>query len=132
MRHTAIREYMSAAPLTVLREVRLSEARQQMEQQHCRHLPVLRESKVIGMLTLHAIDQVAALAHDQLTRFVAGDAMTEVLVVDGAVPLGQVLSAMIERQNDAAVITVDGVVAGIFTTVDALTLLRTLVSSRTQ
>jgi CBS domain-containing protein len=126
MRTNAIHEFMRRSPETVSHDVSLREARRQMEKLHCRHLLVLRERQIAGMLTRHALDQVSALEHHELDRLVAADAMTDALVVDDGTAVDVVAERMIDRQADAAVVMHDGSVAGIFTTVDALRLLRRL------
>ena len=126
MRTNPIQEYMRRSPPTIAHDLTLRSARQQMEKQHCRHLPVLRNGRIAGMLSLHALDQCAALEHRELDRLVAADAMTDALFVEDMTAVDVVAERMIDRQADAALVTHDGEVVGIFTTADALRLLRRL------
>jgi acetoin utilization protein AcuB len=126
MRTHPIHEYMRILPQAIAHDLTLRSARQQMEKERCRHLPVMRDGRIAGMLSLHALDQVAALEHREIDRLVAADAMTEALLVEDATAVDLVAERMIERQVDAALVTHGDDVVGIFTTADALRLLRRL------
>jgi acetoin utilization protein AcuB len=122
-----VKEGMSRMPLTVSPDVSIFEAKERMRESRVRHLPVLERGELVGIVSDRDI-RTAETFHGP-GYLTVGDAMVDVpYVVDPDAPLGHVLGEMIERKIGSAVVRNSrGIVTGIFTTHDALHLLRALI-----
>jgi CBS domain-containing protein len=113
-----IASLMTPQPWTVRLDDSIAVARRMIAERKIHHLPVLERDTVVGMVT----ERDLALAADRLGT--VGEVMAPVHRVDADTPLDDVLDAMTTRRWDAVVITTDDQVAGIFTTSDAVRVLR--------
>ena len=117
----SIRKYMTPAPHTIGREQTLSAAHRMMREHRVRHLPVLEAGKLVGILTqrdLHLIETLRDVDPDTTT---VDEAMTmDVYVTDPSTPLEEVAATMADHKYGSAIIVDRGKIAGVFTTVDAL------------
>ena len=100
----------------------LRRARELMVEHEVRHLPVLRNHKLVGILTdrdmKRALDpEVGLPSKDEL--FVRDVYLPEPYVVDGATPLDGVLEHMAAHHIGSALVTKHGRMVGIFTAMDA-------------
>jgi acetoin utilization protein AcuB len=122
MRHSipAIRNYMTLSPHSIGGEQTLADARAMMLGNDIRHLPVLNEGKLVGVVTyseVHALDVFAGVDGQEVTVW---DAMTtSVYAVSPETPLDEVASEMAFHKYGCVVVMQDHDVVGIFTTVDA-------------
>jgi acetoin utilization protein AcuB len=104
-----------------------------MERHGIRHVPVIEDGRIAGLVT----DRDLALFADAALRS-AGPPDVRVgqvcardpYVVDLHTPIDRVVLAMAERQIEAAVVTREGKLAGIFTTSDACRILGELLAAR--
>lgn len=123
MAEHSIARYMTAGAYVAAPGESLEQARAKMRDNEIRHLPVVDESGVVGVLSsrdLVFIDRLPGVSADLSVR----DAMTaDPYVVDASTPVSAVAREMARRKIGSAVIVKDGEVAGIFTAVDALDLL---------
>ncbi len=113
---------MTAFPYSVSPEATLAEAQSLMLQHAVRHLPVMDEHSVVGLLSDR--DMKAALAEDSdgsgaHTPSVGDVCVRNCYVVDLHAPLAEVLRTMVRLHIGAAVVTARGRLAGIFTAMDA-------------
>lgn len=122
-----VKEAMTRMPYSVSPEVSIFEAKRKMKEHQIRHLPVLNHGELVGIISDRDI-RTAETFHGP-GYLTVGDAMIDVpYAVDPDEPLAQVLSAMIERKiGSALIVSLRGVVIGIFTSHDALAMLRALV-----
>jgi len=116
-----VSQFMSELPLSIGPRQPLAEAHRLMNEHKIRHLPVLRNGALAGLLsmddlhlieTLRDVDPASALVEDAMTR--------EALVVPPDEHLDVVAEAMVVRRLGSAVVVEKGRVVGMFTTVDAL------------
>ena len=122
-----VQEFMSPSPETVEHDERLSEARSRMAALRIRHLPVLREGQLVGVLTDRDVLLAESLLGDDPQRAAnlkVRQAMTEVVFTCG--PHAHLHAVADQMANDkiGSAIVVDpehpSKVLGVFTTVDAL------------
>jgi acetoin utilization protein AcuB len=123
-----VSKYMSPVPLTIRSGDSLARAHQLMRQYGIRHLPVLEGDQLAGVVSerdLYFIDRFDPEAVS------VSEAMTaEPFTVAPTADLGEVVRKMADARHGSAVVVEDGVVVGIFTTVDALEALADLLGRR--
>lgn len=115
---TPVREWMSRLPVEVEETTSVAEARDVMDQENVRHLPVMRGSHLVGLVSLHDVD--AARAEHGQDRPVSELCPDDVLTVAPEDPLPSVCAKMADAGVGSAVVVDAGVVVGIFTASDAV------------
>jgi len=131
-----IRAVMTPFPHSIEIGAPVTRARDVMEEQGIRHLPVMEEGRLVSVIT----DREVKLALDPgLGRSPRDDLVVRdlcvpnVYIVEPTEPLDAALMHMAHHRFDAALVVKDGKLAGIFTTTDAFrvlgNLLRTLFPS---
>jgi acetoin utilization protein AcuB len=119
-----VREHMSHLPEEIDHRERLSSAVRRMTEHHIRHIPVMDGPKVFGILSRQDV-QEAWLRHGAG----AGDALVGDVCTQGALtvsPLAtipDVARQMVARGVTSALIVDEGMLVGIFTSMDALRVL---------
>jgi|GEM_PF-877358 len=120
MRDRPIDEFMTRSPYCIDAGQRISDAYRLMREKNCRHLPVLKDGKIVGIVSERGLYRLATLIDlDRATNPVS-DAMDPAYAVLPGTPLLQVAAEMAGRKTGAAVVAKEGRVLGIFTTNDAL------------
>jgi acetoin utilization protein AcuB len=115
-----IKKYMTTDVQTIGDEQPMSVAHRLMREQHIRHLPVLHQGKLVGIVTDRDLHLVETLRDVDPTKVAVSEAMTpEPYVVTPDASLDEVVSTMAAKKYGSAVISDHGHVVGIFTTVDA-------------
>jgi acetoin utilization protein AcuB len=126
-----IKKYMSADVQTIGDEQPMSVAHRLMREQHIRHLPVLHQGKLVGILSDRDLRLVETLQDVDPTKVTVSEAMTpEPYVVGPEAELDEVVSTMAAKKYGSAVISDNGKVVGIFTTVDACSAFADLLTTR--
>jgi len=124
----AISDYMTAQPWTISRHATLAEGHRLMREHGIRHLPVVDNGELVGILSmgdLHLLETFADLDPDEAE---VDDAMIpQPFYVTRDSPVDEVAEAMAENKYSSAIVMDKGVVAGIFTYVDACRALAQLV-----
>jgi len=121
--YPSIQHYMTASPRFIGADETVGRARQLMQAFSLRHLPVLEGERLVGVVTERDIRMLEGTGASATTTRVR-DAMTpEPYSVDVHAPIAKVAQCMADRKIGAAIVTDDGKVVGIFSTVDALRLL---------
>jgi acetoin utilization protein AcuB len=136
---------MSQAPVTIeaymTRSVhfidyrdRVSHAHRAMERYSIRHLPVLHEGKLVGILSERDVHWTEALFEKGLAEDMeVSQAMTPLpYAVTRDAPLAQVAREMAQQKFGAAVVMEGGAVLGVFTTTDALRALADALEGRSK
>lgn len=113
---------MTPFPYAVSPDDSLRHARALMVEHEVRHLPVVQEHRLAGIVTdrdlKRALDPELGLpSRDEL--FVRDVFLPEPYVVDVSAPLDQVLAEMTARHVGSVIVTKHGRLAGIFTAMDA-------------
>jgi acetoin utilization protein AcuB len=120
IKHT-VDQFMTRAPYTVGSDQAMSVAHRLMRTHDLRHLPVLTEGRLVGLVSERDLAIVEALRRLDLDKATVDKAMVrEPYCVSPGASLVAVARAMAACRHGAAVVVDDGNVVGIFTTVDAL------------
>ena len=119
-----IRDCMTKQPFTIDRHATLGKAHAMMRDNGIRHLPVMENGRLVGIVSrndLHLLETVADFPLDSVD---VEEAMNEPYVVSLDTPVDTIVETMArERQGGAIIVDGNARVVGIFTTVDALQLL---------
>jgi acetoin utilization protein AcuB len=131
MSQLTIDSFMTANPTTTTPEEMLAGAKMLMREQGVRHLPVMEDGKVVGILSEREVDLIAAIAEVPSDQISVRRAMiTNVLEVPAGDALAKVAQEMAAAKCGSAVVMADEKVVGIFTTVDALAALAQLATTQ--
>lgn len=114
-----VQDCMTVAPYTVPLEMPIEVARRFMTDRRIRHLPVMRNRTVAGI-----VSEVSILTAPANATTVA-DVMDEAHTVPRDAPLAEIVRGMGTRRLGSAVVVIDDreKVCGIFTMIDAMLLL---------
>ncbi len=125
-----IQNYMTTTPISVDRTETIASAHQRMREHSIRHLPVLEGDKLVGIVSqrdLHLIETIRDVDADEVT---VDDAMMPPYTVSPDAPLDQVVAEMAEQKYGSALVTQNGKVVGVFTTIDAMRAFAELLQGR--
>ncbi|HEY3496055.1 MAG TPA: CBS domain-containing protein [Polyangiaceae bacterium] len=126
-----ISKYMTTTPVTVPGDTTLADAAEIMKKHAIRHLPVVDEGKLLGVLTDRDVKFVESFPDVDPARITAEETMTgDPYHVTPDTPLDEVTSTMAEQRYGSAMIMQNGHVVGIFTTVDACRCISDLFATR--
>lgn len=121
MKSEPIYKYMSVCPQTVTRDRTLGEAKALMKERGFRHLPVVDENAIVGLLSLREVELVMAASGPDSDMLTVEFAMTpEPYLVAPDSDLAEVAREMATRRCGSAIVVDRTSVVGVFTTVDAL------------
>jgi len=121
MKSRPIRDLMTKQPFTVGSAQTLATAHELMRARRVRHLPVLDDGRLVGIVsqrdlyfieTLKDVDPRTVLVEEAMTR--------EPYAVTPRVAISTVARTMVQERYGAAVVVDRGRVVGIFTALDAL------------
>lgn len=116
----SVQKYMTTSPHTIGEDQPMSVAHRLMREYKIRHLPVLRGSKIVGLVSDRDLNMVETLKDVDPQQVRVGEAMTQdPYQVSPDAALDEVVSTMAESKFGSAIVTQNGKVVGIFTTVDA-------------
>jgi acetoin utilization protein AcuB len=121
-----IHQYMTLVPRTIGEDIEVSKADAIMRDHDIRHLPVLKEGKLVGIVSDR--DVKIAKSFPGPGELSVGDVMSaDPYTVGPETPLSEVVATMIEHKYGSALVqSPQGKIAGIFTTIDALRALKHL------
>ncbi len=118
--HT-IQRFMTPAPHTISTHQTLAEAHQAMRERGVRHLPVIQDGKLVGVVSQRDLYLLETLRGVDVSRELVEEAMSdEPFVVGPDTSLVEVAEAMAARKHGSALIVENEAVVGIFTSTDAL------------
>ena len=127
---TTIAQYMTKSPHTIGQEQSMAKAHELMRSFGIRHLPVLHGGGVVGIVTerdLHLLETLRDVRPDDVP---VEDAMTaDPYTVAPNEPLADVARHMATHKFGAAIVAEGPHVVGIFSAVDGLKLLATLLEN---
>ncbi len=117
-----VEEFTTPDPITATGEMTVDELQALMEHHGIRHLPVLEDDAVIGVISDRDVRLIAGLTDTEKRQVRAADIMaTDPLTVSAAAPLDEVAYAMSEKKVGSAIVNdEEGRFLGIFTAIDAL------------
>jgi acetoin utilization protein AcuB len=121
MTSMTVADYMTHYPHFVGPEHSMAAAHRLMRRHKIRHLPVMKESKLVGLVSQRDLYFLESLK-DVIPEVVkVAEAMSEeVLAVEPTTPVAQVARQMIDARIGSVIVMKDNRVTGIFTTIDAL------------
>lgn len=123
-------KYMSTNVQTIGDDQSMLMAHRLMRQERVRHLPVLHQGKLVGLVSDQDLNLVETLSTVDPKLVAISEAMqADPYVVAPDTSLAEVVSTMAERKYGAAVVCDQHKVVGIFTTVDACVALATFLTS---
>ncbi len=124
-----IEEFMTPLVFTIARERTLEEAHQLMRAHQLRHLPVLHGGELVGMVTERDLTFIETLKSTDPKLVRVDDAMSEdVFSVSRDAPLVEVARRMASDKLGSAVVLEGRKIVGIFTAIDALRALETILT----
>lgn len=114
--------YMTPKPLTISPRAPLAEAHRLMRDHEIRHLPVVDNDRVVGLVSMHDLHLLETFPGVDLLETTVEDAMsTEVYTAAAQDDIANVVEYMADHKLGCVVITnPDGAPHGIFTAVDAM------------
>lgn len=123
MQGPTIRQFMTPAPETIAADLTLAQARERMFQIHARHLPVVQDGELVGIVSERDIALCEAIDGD-LARLQVRQAMTPQPFTCGPEARLYAVAEEMAAHKYGSAIVVDrehpGHVVGVFTTTDAL------------
>lgn len=126
-----IKKYMTTDVQTIGDEQPMSVAHRMMRENHIRHLPVLRQGKLVGVVSDRDLRLIETLQEVDPTKVAVSEAMTgDVFTVSPDAGLDEVVGSMAASKHGSAIVVDHGHVVGIFTTVDACSAFAELLSTR--
>jgi acetoin utilization protein AcuB len=112
---------MTESPHTIAPEATIAKAHEIMRELRVRHLPVIKDGRLLGMVSQRDLTIMETLPGVVPTEVPVEDAMaTDVYTAPPNAPIQLVAAEMAARKLGSAVIMDGGDVIGVFTTTDAL------------
>jgi acetoin utilization protein AcuB len=125
-----IEQYMSSVALTVSPEQSMAEAIRLMRLHEIRHLPVLKNGRVVGMLSQRDIYLMQSFDHAQPATVPIEEVMTtDPYMVEPETPVDHVAREMARRKLGSAIVARGERLCGLFTSTDALLALAAVVEA---
>jgi len=119
-----IERCMSSVLVVIQADQTLQEAVRLMRAHQVRHLPVLEEGRVVGMLSQRDVHLIESLPGVDPALVRVREAMVrELYTVEPDEPLERVVRVMAQRKIGSALVTHNERLVGLFTTTDALLVL---------
>jgi acetoin utilization protein AcuB len=116
-----VADYMTPGPYSVGPYEPLPKAHELMRDHEIRHLPVVADGMLVGVLSERDLNLVQTLAHARPEEITVEDAMTsDPFTVSPDAPLNHVARIMEQRKIGSAIVLDHGGIAGVFTLTDAL------------
>lgn len=116
-----ISDCMTPNPVTIPADLSLADAMLRMYDHDIRHLPVIDQGHVVGIVSERDLAMVTGIPGVDKNRVMITEAMVpHPYIVRSDTPLIEVCSTMLERKLGSAVIMDGGELHGIFSVVDAL------------
>lgn len=123
-------DFMTHTVHTIGTQSPLSEAHRLMNEHAIRHLPVLEGGRLVGVVSMRDLHLIETLKGVDPKEVPVEEAMAqEAYTVSPGTELLEVARTMAMHKYGSAVVARDGHVEGIFTTIDALKALETLLSA---
>ena len=128
-----ILQYMTRHPLTIGKDAKMSQAHALMRRHKLRHLPVLEGGKLVGIVSERDLHLIETLPDSDPETVSVEDAMVvDLYTVTVDDPVDEVVEHMANRKlGSALVLNRRGGLEGIFTSVDALHVLATVLRRAT-
>jgi len=126
-----IQKYMTKTPFSIEKDAALLEAATLMQSHHIRHLPVLYQGKIEGILTSTDVNLIRGLKNFDIEKLKVYDCFTpNPYIVHPDTLLNVVMEEMAEKKYGSVLVEDHGHLVGIFTWIDALNATKSLLETR--
>jgi acetoin utilization protein AcuB len=126
-----ISKYMTTTPLSIEKDANLLDAANMMQKNQIRHLPVVYQNKIEGILSSTDINLIRGLKNFDIEKLKVYDCFTpNPYIVSPETLLDVVLDEMAEKKYGSVLIEDKGLLVGIFTWIDALKASKNLLETR--
>lgn len=116
-----VEEFTTPDPISIEENTSFNELLKLMTGQDIRHLPVMREGVLAGIISDRDVRLFAGMPEADRQQLTAADIMSENLVsVEASTPLDEVAQLMSAEKISSLIVEEDGEFLGIFTATDAL------------
>lgn len=131
-RVSTIGELMTPCPVAIRPEQSLAFAHELMRSHGVRHLPVVEEGRVVGVVSQGDLRLLESIGEVEVDKVPVEEAMVQrPYMVWADTPVSEVLGHMLEQRLGSALVMDRKGLAGIFTSVDAMVALKQLTSAPT-
>jgi len=126
-----VEEFTTPNPVTANEDMSVDELRRLMGEHGVRHLPILRDNVIVGVVSDRDVRLAVGLSDEHKIQVRAGDIMAaDPLTVKATQPLDEVAYLMSDHKVGSVIVNEDsGEFLGIFTVTDALNALIEIVRS---
>lgn len=115
-----VQKYMTFVPKSIGYDQTIASASEILRKLHIRHLPVLKDGKIVGILSDRDIKFVLGFKDVDPAKVMVEDACTlDPYCTTPDAPLNEVLAEMAEKKYGCALVMDNAKLVGIFTEVDA-------------
>ncbi len=121
-----VSRYMTREPYTIPSTCTASRARDMMRSHLIRHLPILDGTELVGIVSADELQALSGIPGVDLDHVEIAKVMHRPLTVWGSAPLDEVADLMSDEKAECVVVLGGHGVQGIFTAVDALRALSSL------
>lgn len=126
-----VEHYMTREPYQVASSDTLALVKRLMREHDIRHLPVVDEGRLVGIISERDLHVVEAVPGIHLSRVDVARVMASPIDVWAETPIDQVSTLMAEKKRDCVVVRGGQGIEGVFTATDALLALTDLVRRAT-
>ena len=124
-----VKDYMTRQPYSIDEQTSIAEADRTMRKYNIRHLPVVVNNKVVGILSDRDVKSVGSIKASPETLQVKFILHEQSYTVDPNTTLDEVAKQMAMHHYGSAIIVDNDQLVGIFTTVDACRALSTVLEN---
>lgn len=126
-----IKKFMTTTPLTVERDTPLTDAADIMSKNQIRHLPVMSQGQIEGILSNTDVNLIKGLSGVEIQKLKVVDCYTpHPYTVKSDAMLDEVLDEMAEKKYGCVLVSDNDHLVGIFTWIDALKATKDLLKTR--
>lgn len=116
-----VEEFTTPDPISINEEMGLEELLRLMNAEDIRHLPVMRDDELVGIISDRDVRLFAGMPYEDRKDLTAADIMSEdLLSIEASTPLDQAALMMSGHKVSSLIVCEEGEFLGIFTATDAL------------
>ena len=116
-----VEEFTTPDPVSIEETMLLGDLLELMNREGFRHLPVVREGELVGIISDRDVRLFAGMPAADRDGLTAADIMTEdLLTIDASMPLDEAALKMSANKVSSLIVQEEGEFMGIFTATDAL------------
>ena len=121
MLNLTVQKFMTPLPYTIAHDQSLADAHQLMRKHDIRHLPVLKDGRLAGVISQRDLYMIGTLQDIDLKEVAVADAMsTDIYAVGPRTSIRKITEEMVTHCYGSAIVMEGDDAVGIFTATDAL------------